>query len=181
MCWAVTVVTVLCMLEFKINIPKGMLTPAQYFVYIGDVDGQDDSSRRQNYKDSPGNCCGQDTGFSSSKTAAYFTRTDGVGREQVPLRRLYLRPLQYCLHSQFRVREDPLDTLVTLEEKAMMSLDWWKDLQHISRTRSRTIRPCDDSLHRYVDVVVGSSCRQYDVLGEWSTLEHSRSINQLEV
>ena len=185
-CWTTSVIMLLCMLGFKINIPKCMLDPTQDFVYIG-----------VRFLTNFGLMTPPDDRIDKILQAIQAVKSQnpapaklwltmlglmGSAEKQVPLGRLYLRPLQFCLHSQFRMREDSLDVPVSLNGKSLLALEWWSDVSHLSRGQS--LGPFDPVMTVFTDsstTAWGAHADSMMFSGVWSHHERKMSINQLEL
>ena len=188
--WAVITITVICGMGFHINIPKSMLEPTQDFIYIGvrfltelGLMTPPDDRIEKILKMIP---ILIDEDPAPAKLWLSLIGLMGSAERQIPLARLYLRPLQICLHSQFHLPADDLETRVALNGKVRAALEWWMDISHL--TKGQPLGLFSPDLAIYTDASMTSWGAHTDnasvnmtFSGVWSQEEKNRSINQLEL
>ena len=124
-------------LGLLVNIPKCDLTPAQIYQFLGIlfdlIHGQakptmERIDRLQSIAQP----------FLSGKTMSAHSWQCLLGHmtsleRLVPLGRLNMRPLQFCLQDQWSAATQPPSDLVSLSQPARRSLLWWLDPAHLLR------------------------------------------------
>ena len=184
--WAITVILALCKQGWHIGLLKSMLDPTQDFVYIGVrfltslglILPPDD--RIQKILECITRVVDQDP--APARTWLSLLGLLGSAEKQVPLGRLYIRPLQLCLHSQFSILSDPMEAPVALNPECLASLQWWSSLENISK--GTPMGPFSPDYAVFTDASMtswGAHCEDLTFSGDWSPQERHRSINQLEL
>lgn len=132
-----TTIRVLIRMGFRIQIPKCLLDPAQDFVYVGirflTLLGL--------MKPPPDRFVsivrvGQLLLAQSSTPARLwlsFIGLIGSAEKQVPMGRLYVRPIQACLQRQFSIATMPLTTMITSDAGSRQGVRWWMEPANVFR------------------------------------------------
>ena len=102
--------------------------------------------------------------------------------KMVPLGRLHLRELQYCLKSQWSQARENAQKLVPLTVTALYSLKWWMDETNL-RKGSPT-HPPKPHYHVFTDASTqgwGAHMDMEVVSGKWSPEQRQLHINNLKL
>jgi hypothetical protein len=186
--WTETVIRVLSMLGYHINIIKSMLQAAQRYVYIG-VKFLTDLGLMTPPEDRFVNILEKITDLRDQDPAPAILWLSllgvlGSAERQVPMGRLHIRPIQACLRRQFRMAVHPFTQPVTLDVNASEALTWWADRSNVFRGQS--LGPFNPHVTLYTDASLAAwgahgDLDQFTVTGVWSPIERQMSINQLEL
>jgi len=95
-------------------------------------------------------------------------------------------PVHYRQLQQLRIRSfrrfESFDTLVTLDQKAMEELHWWKDQLTVWNGKGITLQPPNLVIETDASMVSwGTICNGIRAGGLWSQQEQQRHINVLKL
>lgn len=100
----------------------------------------------------------------------------------VPLARLKMRPIQFCLLSQWRPHVDELDHLIQMDSFLIPHLLWWIERGNVLAGTSILSFRADLTL--WTDASTygwGAHLEDRNVSGKWTVIEQSSHINLLEL
>ncbi|XP_052680299.1 uncharacterized protein LOC128161099 [Crassostrea angulata] len=100
----------------------------------------------------------------------------------VPLARLKMRPIQFCLLSQWRPHVDELDHLIQMDSFLIPHLLWWIERGNVLAGTSILSFRADLTL--WTDASTygwGAHLEDRNVSGKWMVIEQSSHINLLEL
>jgi hypothetical protein len=184
--WAIVVIKLLVALGYHINLPKSMLDPTQDYIYIGVrfLTAQGLMKPPDDRISKILECIQKIKSLDPAPARIWMSLLGllGSAEKQVPLGRLHIRPLQTCLHSQFRWGVHPLDFPVALNSKCFIALEWWSDLENLSK--GQPLGPFQPDHTLFTDASLTSWGAHVDELqfsGQWTWIESKMSINQLEL
>ena len=102
--------------------------------------------------------------------------------KQVPFGRCFLRPVQWCLASQWRILTDRLDQTVVLDERARGAMRWWLDPQNLFRGMPLSEYLPDRTFFTDAsEIAWGAHMDQLQLSGMWNAQEQTLHINVLEL
>ena len=186
--WTEIIIRVLTRLGYHINVIKSMLQAAQRYVYLG-VKFLTDLGMMTPPEDRFASILNKISELRTQDPAPAILWLSllgvlGSAERQVPMGRLYIRPIQICLHRQFQMTAHPFTHPVTLDASASEALTWWSDRSNVFR--GQALGPFNPHVTLYTDASLAAwgahgDLDEFAVSGVWSPIESQRSINQLEL
>ena len=173
-------------LGLGVNLAKSDLTPAQDFVYVG-----------VRFRTQAGVCLPPPDRVKSARGAIRHLLRVWVASARlwlsllgilssleklVPLGRLHIRPVHFCLRRQFAIGVHCLGRQVALDAAAETALRWWLPSQHLEARAS--LGRFQPDLTLYTDASTlhwGAHAVGFRAAGSWSREERALSINCLEL
>ena len=123
------------------------------------------------------------SGPQTARTWLSFLGLLGSAEKQVPYGRLHIRPIHFCLHSQYRALSHSLDHPVVVDQEAVQAINWWTNLDNLKAGQPLGRFHPDITLYTDASKTTGWGAHApgFQASGQWSLEEASLSINALEL
>jgi len=168
------------------NVPKCDLTPSQAYVFIGVLfDLVQGSAQPAPHRVAAFIQLADRFLLTKAPAARDWQRLLGhmTSLEKLVHRgRLYMRPIQFCLQSQWRQFSQSQDVPVTLSGEARTCLEWWVDLRHLEQ--GVPIVQSQPDLRLFTDASTegwGAHILEAQAEGLWTLAQKETHINNLEL
>jgi len=102
--------------------------------------------------------------------------------KQVPYGRCFLRPLQWCLASQWKILSQPLNQQIVVNERAIEACKWWlQPANHFLGMPLEAYKPQRTFFTDASLVAWGAHMDWQELSHRWTTVEQKLHINVLEL
>jgi hypothetical protein len=168
------------------NWQKSSLTPSQSFVYVG-VEYNLKEGIALPPKDRAEKTCllARQLTRLTVVTARQMLSLIGLlasMEKQVPYGRCFLRPIQWCLASQWSIMTDSLNVEITLNDRSRVALDWWIHPANMFRGMPLADYIPDRTFFTDAsEIAWGAHKDELELSGRWTPQERQLHINVLEL